>query len=600
MRAIIEINPAKGDGSYSGWIDFSDRIISPAKIRHQYEGSGWSYGVAVVSFASLTFENEDGMLSPADDYRSIFTNAPTGKSRIRVRYGGTSDDPRTVVFLGFVSGKTSYTQNKTNRASLVCRSIGAVLRDLNAKEHIGFEFPKSRDAFFNDLFSVPVITELVGHGNVETLFEGIGDSNIAAFAGTRFGGYTISPSVVGDGDSILQVINKVLAIEDAVFLYNYRRDTWVVTKRGELPSPSTIIVNDILDVLEQDDGGRKLINEITFSGAPDVKTFGGDVTRESETLTNDKSIRAYGRQSVSVDASFLSLFYYRNRVREGFNTRILYPQAPRKRVKLLLDADNPAIPENWWGLGEHVYVDPKPLSDEDVGVVADATPLNPELVTRSIWHPGIGRDGIGVLGKWTSRLGKFGNPATPVFAYWDIRRFNNLPDADRESNYQIRLSADGSATPQFGYFGQIRVFHPRGSATEWSARISFLSVNRADSLNEILAAGPHFDLDYLEDLRWLFKWREHTVTITIPRSVIAEPYTVTPGSHFNDFMDTVNAVPRDALGDISIALVDSKAKNIDESDPSTVLLGYVEPGGRLPYHVGGDDEPDVTHWRRTA
>ena len=126
-----------------------------------------------------------------------------------------------------------------------------------------------------------------------------------------------------------------------------------------------------------------------------------------------------------------------------------------------------------------------------------------------------------------------------------------------------------------------------------------MASNRADSLNEILAAGPHFDLDYLVDLRWLLKWREYTVTITIPRTVIAEPYTVTPGADFSTFMDRIDAVPVSALGVMSIALVDSKAKNIDESDPSIVIVGEIKEGERLPFHVAGDDESDVSGQRRS-
>lgn len=581
MRSIIEIAPARGDGRFSPWIDISDRITGSAKIRHQYESSGWNYGVAAVSFSKLTCENDDGLLSPADDHRSVFADSSIGDSRLRVRYGGTADNPARVVFLGFVSPSSSEADIKRKQSKLTVSGIGAALRSLDAAQSLGWTTPRTRDSFVNDIFALPRIRRFAGGDPPEILFVEENDR------GDR---YEISHEIIGRGDTVLTVLNKFLQIEDAVLLYNYRRSSWIICRRGLLPSPATVFVSDILEVLSSDDGSKKTRNEIR------VRTPGG----ETEILRNDVSVSTVGQRAASMDASFVSAAYYADRIKAGFDNGSLYPQLPRKTVTFTVDADNPSIPEHWWGLGEYVYLSPRAAREDAVTEVSSARPANPTELRRDVFDPRVPRDDIGVLGKWKFRVR---HGAADVITLFDAR------GADL-TNEPLRLSADGLNNPPFGYLGQIRCFRPTTGRPNWSARIALTPDPGAESASEILAAGPHFDVTYLPDVRWEFLYRGTSVAFAIPAAAHPDPYSVIPAapnpnpynltstSDWDAFMNRVSG-DSDHRYEIEIAATDVKARNIDAADvPATVIIGDIDEGARAPAFVGFDSPgEDVTTWR---
>ena len=588
MRAIVEINPPGGDNRYAGWIDVSARILPPAVIRHQYESSGWDYGVASVSFGKFYVDNHDGFLSPADDHRSVFNNATVPKTRLRVRYGGTPDVPERVVFLGYVSGRTSESDILKNRSQLIVKSIGGILDDLDAKQTIGFansRETKTRETFFTDLFAVPEIVDVVGHGNVETLFDARGEDfepTHSAFAG----GFYYTADLIRDGDSVLDVINRILQIEDAVLLYNYRRNVWVVTQRGRMPGPATVVVQDVIETLEEDDGSKKMVNEVTFTNAPQDPQ--GQHPRTTHTFSNDASIDAWGLKKVSMDVGYVDYWYYTTRLFGGFTKRTKYPQIPARHVKFVVDANAPNIPEHWWGLGELVYMDVKPLANDEVPTVGNDKPLAPVTVRREVFDPRVPVDGIGVLGKWKQAPGVTPQQTT----LWHAR-----PHVTE--GIQIRMSADGSANPKFGYLTQVRAFPPTTGRPSWSVRFSLHTAPGASS-DAGIQPGPHFDPDYLTDLRFLFRWKTTNAVVQVPRSAVSDPYSVIPGAGFDSFMQAIlNDVAINNPGEVEIALVDVKANNVEPTDPSRIVLAELQRGERLPVYVAGLGD-DVTKQRRSA
>ena len=631
MRAIIEINPTLSGGRLTEWMDISHRITSSAKIRRQFRSSKWSYGVAAISFSKLTVENEDGMFSPPSDYRSIFRNSPMGQALFRVRYGGTAENPEREVFAGTVSSRTSESDMKNNRAELVVKSVGSALADIDPNEEVSpgvkklnIQGDRTRELTLAAIFGIPEVDRIVRSVGLESRLgsEGAEINTNALFQGSEqpAGGVSktsaknVKPSIVKDGDSVLDVLNRFLEVEDALFIYNYRYSQWVVAKRGVMPSPKVIYVDDVLEMLGDSDGSRDVINEVIFTpplefykdNTPPLDAFYDADLASTKPLPperNEASISAYGLRSINIDASFLTPAYFYNRLLLGFRNGDFLPQERKRRVKFMADLNQPESPnrinENDWGLGEYLYLDPKPLVQDNVPTVSDKNPVSPTLVKRDLFDPSVGVDGTGILFKAeTSRLfnpNGFYNPPTQ----------NNLTFADTRwltrtgAHTPIRRSSDGSLAP--AYLGQIR-FWRRG---EPGIRIILIPDPDATfaSGGAVRAANVLFQDTYYPDLRLIFRIENAVYMINAQQTGTRPDNRGTQNAAITALlaaMDNNYPNPDAKKPGNWFAIVDSKALNIDENDPTRVIIANKDAADRLPFFVSGNSAgEDATNRRRT-
>ena len=369
MRAIIEIYSPYGGDQEGDWHDITDRLIGGAKIRYAYEGTAWSYGVAKCGIAKLRFDNSDNFLSPSHVPGSLFAHVGTDACRLRVRYG---DD---VIFFGFISSRISSANFGKETADLTARSIENLLQQISS-DRLTLSGTVPRLGVLSAIFSLEEVRELV-----PTYFTDLSERSDDSTAT-----YEIADLLAGTRN-LLEVLNRMLQVEDAVFAYDYAIESFVVTNRGAIPQSRPIVLRSYLDILEVSDGTERVFNDITAV----LSNTGTEVNKQ-----NAGSISAYGLRSLRIDAKFLAAAEADDLL-EYIEGRL---SAPAGKVEILLDADYPDVDDSRWSLGERVNLGglqiPKPR-----GAVTYATnnPVDPRSLVLSLFDSRVIVDGRGIAFK---------------------------------------------------------------------------------------------------------------------------------------------------------------------------------------------------------
>lgn len=367
IRATIEIFSPYGGSQEGDWHDVTPRLIGGATIRYAYEGTAWSYGVAKCGIARLEFENSDGFLSPAHLPTSLFSRAGMDACRLRVRYG------ESVIFLGFLTSRISSAHSGRDTASITARSIENLLQQISS-DRLSLSGIVARLGVLSAIFSLPEIS-----GHVPTYFTNLNDRKSDSEATYRVA------DLLDGTRNLLEVLNRVLQVEDAVFAYDYAINSFVVTNRGAIPQSRPIVLKKYLDIGQISDGTERVFNN--FSGK-----FGAAETEKKR--QNEGSISAYGLRSIDLSAKFIDEAEG-DELLEYLDKRLSHPSA---KAEILLDADYPDVEDNRWNLGERVNLSglelPRP---RNAATYSTDNPVNPESLLLPLFDSDIIVDGRGLV-----------------------------------------------------------------------------------------------------------------------------------------------------------------------------------------------------------
>ena len=272
-RFKVELQYTLGGNKRSRWYDITNRLANRPKIKYQYEGTVWSYGVAVVSITKLVCENTDGLLSPEDDWRSVFSNGGMDGALLRVIYPTESyesvelnpdntdirfiADDQNPVFLGYLTSKVTAALTAQERVSIEVRSFEAIAKDVYPSEAVtGNSGNVDRkvlvDNLLNDLKdNLPLVVGVSYDPEFISSYEA-----------------TYNNKLYGEDFTIEQMLNKILQVEDSVFYYDYNRKALIIHKRGLPPAPVELILDNYLQIKSRSDGSERIINQINYDYTP--------------------------------------------------------------------------------------------------------------------------------------------------------------------------------------------------------------------------------------------------------------------------------------------------------------------------------------------
>ena len=281
-RFKIEVQYVIGGGKRSKWYDITNRITNRPRINYRYEGTIWSYGVAVVSIMPLRCENADGLLSPKGDYRSVFNEDLSGANRalMRVIYPTDAYEPEELnpntrgkefvsdgqrpVFIGFVTTKVSADRRSESVSVLETRSFESVAKDIR------FVLEEGDPDVTTGVHSADSVIRLL----LEKLRRNI-NSRSGLNIGVRYdvddrvSWQTTYNSKLFTADATLDVIlNKLLRVENSVFYYNYNTNTLTVHNRGATKDSTTAFLREYIKINGISDGSERVINDLRLSYTP--------------------------------------------------------------------------------------------------------------------------------------------------------------------------------------------------------------------------------------------------------------------------------------------------------------------------------------------
>jgi len=377
MRAIVEVSTQYGGNQETEWVDISDRVIGDLKIRYAYEGTSWSYGVAKCGITRLRCENADDYLSPSNSPNSLFSHSGIDKTMLRIRY------EEHVIFLGFLTSRTTMADRVNNIANLVVRSIENILQNVSAGK-LEITGTLTRVGVLNAIFAIPEIKEVIPDYYVD-LDDRVSDGDAEYHA----------DELLQNTNTILDVVNKFLKIEDATFSYDYSLGTFVIVNRGKIPLSRPLVLTDIMDILEVSDGSERTFNNIAID-------FRDPVGRDF--VINDGSIEAYGMRPLNIDGKFVSIDEI-DSVKEFLNSRL---SKPFMKVKIILKAENPDIIDNRWNLGEQVILSSLRLPIPVGGATYSTDkPVSPKDYKQSVFSDSVYKDGRALTYKELVRTPNF-------------------------------------------------------------------------------------------------------------------------------------------------------------------------------------------------